>query len=148
MELARQVLKKKSMTLLFTIILTSKMLITRFKILPMLVSEIKYRGLILRVTSQALDSDDLNLDQSAKSIQILPEPNAVTWHAFYKITTLLCTLNSRNVLIHLLTISFPNPKRVLKRIRDKDLISLHTILSFLKGSGVISASTYLRTFTN
>ena len=28
------------------------------------------------------------------------------------------------VLIHLLTISFPNPKRVQKKIRDKDLIPL------------------------
>ena len=36
----------------------------------------------------------------------------------------MCTLNSRNVLIHLLTISFPNPKRVQKKIRDKDLIPL------------------------
>ena len=39
---------------------------------------VKYRGPILRVTSLALGSDDLNLDQSAMSIQILPEPNAVT----------------------------------------------------------------------
>ena len=47
---------------------------------------LKYRGPILRVTSQALGSDDLTLDQSATSIQIiLPEP-AVTWQAFYKIT--------------------------------------------------------------
>ena len=48
----------------------------------------KDRGPILRVTSQALGSDDSTLDQSATSIQIiLPEPE-VTWHAFYKITTL------------------------------------------------------------
>ena len=38
---------------------------------------VKYRGLILRVTSQALGSDDSTLNQSATSIQILPEPNAV-----------------------------------------------------------------------
>ena len=37
---------------------------------------VKYRGPILRVTSPALGSDDLNLDQSGTSIQILPEPNA------------------------------------------------------------------------
>ena len=36
---------------------------------------LKYRGPILRVTSQALGSDDSTLDQSATSIQIiLPEP--------------------------------------------------------------------------
>ena len=39
---------------------------------------IKYRGPILRVTSQALGSDDSNLDQSAISIQILLEPSTVT----------------------------------------------------------------------
>ena len=39
---------------------------------------VKYRGPILRVTSQALGSDDSNLDQSATSIQILPEPSGVT----------------------------------------------------------------------
>ena len=33
---------------------------------------------ILRVTSPALGSDDLSLDQSGMSIQILQEPNAVT----------------------------------------------------------------------
>ena len=32
---------------------------------------VKYRGPILHVTSQALNSDDLTLDQSATSIQIL-----------------------------------------------------------------------------
>ena len=37
---------------------------------------VKYRGLILCATWPALGSDDLNLDQSAASIQILPEPNA------------------------------------------------------------------------
>ena len=52
------------------------------------VRKIKYRGPILRVMSPALGSDDLSLDQSGTSIQILPEPNAVTWHVFYKITTL------------------------------------------------------------
>ena len=52
---------------------------------------VKYRGPILRVTSPALGSDDLTLDQSATSIQILPEPALVTWHVFYKITT-LCTV--------------------------------------------------------
>ena len=54
---------------------------------------VKYRGPILRVTSPALGSDDLSLNQSGTSIQILPEPNAVTWHVFYKITTLS---NSKN----------------------------------------------------
>ena len=39
---------------------------------------IKYRGPILRVTSPALGSDDLSLDQSGMSIQILPKPNVVT----------------------------------------------------------------------
>ena len=43
----------------------------------------------VRVTSPALGSDDLSLDQSGTSIQILPEPNAVTRHVFYKITTLM-----------------------------------------------------------
>ena len=47
---------------------------------------LKYTGPILRVMSPALDSDDLTLDQSATSIQILPEPALVTF--FYKITTL------------------------------------------------------------
>ena len=37
---------------------------------------VKYRGLILRVTRPALGSNDLNLDQSGTSIQILQEPNA------------------------------------------------------------------------
>ena len=32
---------------------------------------LKYKRLILHVTSQALGSDDLTLDQSASSIQIL-----------------------------------------------------------------------------
>ena len=36
--------------------------------------QVKYRGPILRVTSPALGSDDSSLDQSAMSIQILPEP--------------------------------------------------------------------------
>ena len=55
---------------------------------------LKYRGPILRVTSPALGSDDLSLDQSGTSIQILHEPNtAVHCHvrvlfSFYKITTL------------------------------------------------------------
>ena len=35
---------------------------------------------ILRVTSPALGSNDLSLNQSGTSIQILPEPNDVTWH--------------------------------------------------------------------
>ena len=38
--------------------------------------QLKYRGLISCVTSPALGSDDLSLDQSGTSIQILPEPNA------------------------------------------------------------------------
>ena len=37
---------------------------------------LKYKGPILHVTWPALGYDDLNLDQSATSIQILPEPNA------------------------------------------------------------------------
>ena len=37
---------------------------------------VKYRGVILHVTSPALGSDDLSLDQSGRSIQILLEPNA------------------------------------------------------------------------
>ena len=37
---------------------------------------LKYRGPILRVTSPALGSDDLSLDQSGTIIQILTEPNA------------------------------------------------------------------------
>ena len=41
-----------------------------------LVGDLKYRGPILRVTWPALGSNDLNLDQSGTSIQILPEPNA------------------------------------------------------------------------
>ena len=48
----------------------------------------EYRGPILRVTSPALGSNDLSLDQSGTSIQILLEPNTVTWHVFDKITTL------------------------------------------------------------
>ena len=35
------------------------------------INHVKYRGPILRVTSQALASDDSTLDQSATSIQIL-----------------------------------------------------------------------------
>ena len=56
---------------------------------------LKYRGLILQATWPALGSDDLNLDQSGMSIQILPEPNAghVT-HFFYKITTLIHSTGS------------------------------------------------------
>ena len=42
--------------------------------------KVKYRGPILRVTSPALGSDDLSLDQSGTSIKILQEPNAVTCH--------------------------------------------------------------------
>ena len=49
---------------------------------------VKYRGSILRVTWTTLGSDDLNLDQSWTSIQILPEPNSVFFF-LYKITTLL-----------------------------------------------------------
>ena len=48
------------------------------KLFIFLTSMLKYRWLILRVTSPALGSDDLSLDQSGTSIQILPEPNAVT----------------------------------------------------------------------
>ena len=36
------------------------------------------RGGKVRVTSPALGSDDLSLDQSGMSIQILPEPELVT----------------------------------------------------------------------
>ena len=36
---------------------------------------LKYRGPILPVTSTALGSNDLNLDQSGTSMQILPEPD-------------------------------------------------------------------------
>ena len=39
---------------------------------------LKYRGPIIRVTSPASGSNDLSLDQSGMSIQILLEPNAVT----------------------------------------------------------------------
>ena len=60
---------------------------------------VKYRGPILYVTSPVLGSDDLSLDQSGTSIQILIEPNAVTWHVFYKLFfrpsfRLLCLLKS------------------------------------------------------
>ena len=41
------------------------------------------RGLILRVTWPALGSNDLNLDQSGTSIQILPEPNVVHETRFF-----------------------------------------------------------------
>ena len=41
-------------------------------------SKVEYIRPILPVTSPALGSDDLSLDQSGTSIQILPEPNAVT----------------------------------------------------------------------
>ena len=44
---------------------------------------LKYRGPILRVTSPALGSDDLSLDQSGTIIQIFPEPNDVTWRVFF-----------------------------------------------------------------
>ena len=37
---------------------------------------VKYKGPILHGTWPALGSNDLNLDQSGTSIQILPEPNA------------------------------------------------------------------------
>ena len=52
------------------------------------INQLKYRGPILRVTSPALGSDNLTLDQSAMGIQILPEPVLVTWHVFHNITTL------------------------------------------------------------
>ena len=54
---------------------------------------VKYRGPILSVTSPALGSDDLTLDQLGTSIQILPEPNAghVTLFFLNKITTLRCS---------------------------------------------------------
>ena len=60
---------------------------------------VKYRGPILHVTSPVLGSDDLSLDQSGTSIQILIEPNAATWHVSYKIFfrpsfRLLCLLKS------------------------------------------------------
>ena len=58
---------------------------------------LKYRGPILRVTSPALGSDDLSHDQSGTSIQILPEPNTVTWHVFYKIMTLKDKSKSQQV---------------------------------------------------
>ena len=58
------------------------------KIFHMRVGLLKYGGPILCVTSPALGSDDLSLNQSGMSIQILPEPNAVMWHFFYEITTL------------------------------------------------------------
>ena len=55
-----------------------------------MIKVVKYRGTILRVTWPALGSDDLNLDQSGTSIQILPEPNAGHMtRFFYKITTLI-----------------------------------------------------------
>ena len=46
---------------------------------------LKYRRPILRVTSPALGSNDLSLDQSETSIQILPEPELVTVHFFFKL---------------------------------------------------------------
>ena len=39
---------------------------------------VKYRGPFLPVTSPALASNDLTLDQSMTSIEILPEPALVT----------------------------------------------------------------------
>ena len=50
---------------------------------------VKYRGPILGVTLPALGFDDLSLDQSGMSIQILPEPNAGHVTRFSLITTLL-----------------------------------------------------------
>ena len=44
---------------------------------------VKYRAPTLCVTSPALGSDDLSLDQSGTSIQILPEPNAVHETSFF-----------------------------------------------------------------
>ena len=52
---------------------------------PSVAAIIKYRGPILRVTWSALGSNDLSLDQSATSIQILREPVLVTWHVFIKL---------------------------------------------------------------
>ena len=58
---------------------------------------LKCRGLILRVTSAASGSNDLSLDQSGMSIQILLEPNVVIWHVFfYKVATLLFSLQPQN----------------------------------------------------
>ena len=56
-------------------------------ILALYKNKVKYRGPILRVMWPALGSDDLNLDQSGTSIQILPEPNAghVTRFFFIKL---------------------------------------------------------------
>ena len=50
---------------------------------------LKYRESILHVTWPALGSNDLNLDQSGTSIQILLEPNAGHMTLFNKITTLI-----------------------------------------------------------
>ena len=55
----------------------SLVLVSISKNLRFTVFGVKYKGTILRVTSPALGSDDLSLDQSGTSIQILPEPNAV-----------------------------------------------------------------------
>ena len=43
---------------------------------------LKYTGPILRVTSPALGSNYLSLDQSGTRSQILPEPNAVTFFSW------------------------------------------------------------------
>ena len=78
----------------------------------------------------ALKSQNLNSLVSFNSISVHDRKKKITAKESFQFTlycffkNILCTFNSRYVSIHLLTISFPNPKRVQKKIRDKDLIPL------------------------
>ena len=79
LELKIKVLEAVTVVEFIAGILTiSAFLVHLFKVCFKIKYYVKYRGPILHVTSPALGSDDLSLDQSGMSIQILPEPNAVT----------------------------------------------------------------------
>ena len=62
------------------------------------------------MTSPALGSNDLSLDQSGTSIQILLEPNAVTWYVFFfiklRLYTYICTVE-----FHLMDVSMDQPQQ-------------------------------------
>ena len=91
---------------------------------------------ILRVTSPALGSNDLSLDQSGMSIQILPEPNAVTWHVFFnKITTLF---EDNKNLAHYSTLFWTLLSSVKLQVAFSEYLKFNFFSDFIIAENMIS----------
>ena len=74
--------------------------------------------------SLALGSDALTLDQSSTSIQILPEPVLVTWHVFYKITTLIQRMFNLKVGCNFINILSPLCKQLVDSAQRSGIVGI------------------------